>query len=373
MNLRLARPEVVVDPRRVPGLRDITVAARRRRDRGHGHRHRAARAPRGGRGAARGSSRPSPASATPRSATAPPSAARSPTPTRPSELPAVLAGVEGEVVLRSATGERRVGAADFFDGSFSTDPTRRRARHRGPLPGARPGATGWDEIARRPGDFALAGLFASVAVDGGLGRRRARLAVQRPRRPTGARRRRRGGPARPRRSTATPSTTASRPSSPRSPPPTTATPRAATARRSPPPSCAGCSPASPPDPDPPPPEAELHAVTEHPDPTRTVTIRVDGTERTLAVEGPHPPLRRAAPRRRAHRHPRRLRAGRVRRLHGGARRPGGAVVPDAGGAGRRCRDRHDRGRRPARARCTPCRRRCAPTTASSAGSAPRAS
>ena len=267
MNLRLARPEVVVDPRRVPGLRDITVTAdavvvgamatatELLEDPGVagvlpglteavaciGHSQIRNRTTIGG----------SVAHADPSS-----------------ELPAVLAGVEGEVVLRST---RQANAGSERPPSS----TARSARPAGPTSSSPrsasrcpPGATAWDEIARRPGDFALAGLFASLARRG-RARTPGPTGVQRPRRPTGARRRCRGGPARPRRSTATPSTTASRPSSPRSPPPTTATPRAATAPRSPPRSCAGCSPASPRRPDPPPPEAELHARDRAPRPHPT--------------------------------------------------------------------------------------------------------
>ena len=282
MNLRLARPEVVVDPRRVPGLRDITVTPEavvigamttatevlEHPEVGRtlpalveaiaciGHSQIRNRTTIGG----------SVAHADPSS-----------------ELPTVLAGVEGEVVLRSATGERRVSAAAFFDGSFST--TRRAdelvTEVRFPVP---PGATAWDEVARRPGDFALAGPV-RLADRGGRAGPPGAAGLQRPGRPTGPRRRRRGGAARPVPRRRRPRRRAWRPCSPRSPPPTTATPRAATGRRSPPPSCAGCSPGSPPDPDPPPPEAEPHAVTEHPEPTRTVTIRVDGTDRSLGVEG----------------------------------------------------------------------------------------
>jgi carbon-monoxide dehydrogenase medium subunit len=166
MNLRLARPEVVVDPRRVPGLRSITVtdtavevgasvtasqllehpAAGAALPALHdalaciGHSQIRNRSTIGG-----------------SIAHADPAA----------ELPAVLSGVDGEVVLASTSGERTVTAAAFFDGPFSTT---RRADElvvsvRFPVP---PGVAGWSEIARRPGDFALAGLFAALAVDDGL-------------------------------------------------------------------------------------------------------------------------------------------------------------------------------------------------------------
>jgi carbon-monoxide dehydrogenase medium subunit len=166
MNLRLARPEVVVDPRRVPGLRSIEVDDRavvvgamvtasalladvRVADALPGLAQAVAcighvqirnRTTIGG-----------------SVAHADPSA----------ELPAVLTGCDGEVVLRSVGGERTVAAADFFDGSFSTTrrPDELVVAVRFPVP---PGRTGWDEVARRPGDFALAGLFAAVAVEAGV-------------------------------------------------------------------------------------------------------------------------------------------------------------------------------------------------------------
>jgi len=174
MNLRLARPDVVIDPRRVPGLRDVTVAdgavtvgamvtaSELLADRAVavalpglvqaiaciGHSQIRNRTTVGG-----------------SIAHADPSA----------ELPAVLTGVDGEVVLSSTSGERRVAAAELFDGAFSTT---RRADElvtavRFPVP---PGSSAWDEVARRPGDFALAGLFASLSLEGGVVRH-ARLAL----------------------------------------------------------------------------------------------------------------------------------------------------------------------------------------------------
>jgi aerobic carbon-monoxide dehydrogenase medium subunit len=84
------------------------------------------------------------------------------------ELPAALLALEGSVVLRSrAGGERVVAAADFFDGPFLT--ARRPdellvAVDLGPdVAGAR---TTVVEVARRPGDFALVGTFAARVADG---------------------------------------------------------------------------------------------------------------------------------------------------------------------------------------------------------------
>ena len=57
----------------------------------------------------------------------------------------------------------------------------------------------------------------------------------------------------------------------------------------------------------------------------------------------HDAGRLPAPRAAAHRHPCRLRARRLRRLHRAGRRRGGALLPDARGAGRRREGRHRRG------------------------------
>ena len=129
MNLRLARPEVVIDPRRVPGLRGISVtddavvvgamttASELLEDPAVGlalpglteavacigHSQIRNRTTIGG-----------------SLAHADPAA----------ELPAVLAGVEGDVLLTSTSGERRVPAAELFDGPFST--TRRPGDRGGP-------------------------------------------------------------------------------------------------------------------------------------------------------------------------------------------------------------------------------------------------
>lgn len=166
MNLRLARPEVLVDPRRVDGLRGVTVtddavvvgalttatellespavaAALPGLSQAVacvGHLQIRNRGTIGG-----------------SVAHADPSA----------ELPAVLLGCDGEVVLRSSRGTRTVAAADLFDGPFSTtrEPDELLTEVRFPVP---PGRSGWDEVARRPGDFALAGLFAAVDLADGV-------------------------------------------------------------------------------------------------------------------------------------------------------------------------------------------------------------
>ena len=105
---------------------------------------------------------------------------------------------------------------------------------------------------------------------------------------------------------------------------------------------------------------------------RTITVTVNGTTLHQGSAGPHHARRFHPLRSRPHRHPPRLRARRLRRLHHPARRPLGALLPDAGGAGRRPRGAHRRGHRARRpTSCTRCRRRSATTTGCNAASARR--
>src|SRR6266700_7333257 len=83
-----------------------------------------------------------------------------------SELPALAVAMEAEMGITSVTGERRLPASEFFVGLLTTDlgsdemlvditfPARR------PLSGAC-----FMEIARRRGDFAIAGVAALVSLD----------------------------------------------------------------------------------------------------------------------------------------------------------------------------------------------------------------
>jgi carbon-monoxide dehydrogenase medium subunit len=84
-----------------------------------------------------------------------------------SELPAVALVTEAEMVLRSATGERTVSAADFFQGHFTTALNDEELLIEVSMPST-PARTGWSciEIARRPGDFALVGAAAMIRLDG---------------------------------------------------------------------------------------------------------------------------------------------------------------------------------------------------------------
>jgi aerobic carbon-monoxide dehydrogenase medium subunit len=80
-----------------------------------------------------------------------------------SEYPAVALALDAEIELASAGATRRVRAADFFDGTWTT-----AARPDELLVAAHfpvwPGACGFavEEVARRHGDFALAGVVCGV-------------------------------------------------------------------------------------------------------------------------------------------------------------------------------------------------------------------
>ena len=75
------------------------------------------------------------------------------------ELPAVLLALDGEIVARSTTGERTIGAEAFFTGPFTTDlrPDELLTDVLLPRQGSRP--FGFAELSRRHGDFALAGAI----------------------------------------------------------------------------------------------------------------------------------------------------------------------------------------------------------------------
>jgi carbon-monoxide dehydrogenase medium subunit/6-hydroxypseudooxynicotine dehydrogenase subunit alpha len=80
------------------------------------------------------------------------------------ELPVVLAGLDGEVTVRSEAGSRTVGAAELFLAPFTVAlaPHELLVEVRLPAPpeGAR---TAFAELAPRAGDFAIACVFAAVA------------------------------------------------------------------------------------------------------------------------------------------------------------------------------------------------------------------
>jgi carbon-monoxide dehydrogenase medium subunit len=85
-----------------------------------------------------------------------------------SELPAVLLALDGWVTLRSAVrGERIVQAEDFFRGFLFTAREPDEVVTKVTFPRFR-GATAFLEVARRPGDFALAGTCLALRVDDGV-------------------------------------------------------------------------------------------------------------------------------------------------------------------------------------------------------------
>lgn len=83
------------------------------------------------------------------------------------ELPAVSVVLGAEFVLKSARGERVVQAEDFFVNTMTTaiEPSELLTEIR--VPGWQPG-WGWaiEEISRRRGDFAMVGVAALVQMDG---------------------------------------------------------------------------------------------------------------------------------------------------------------------------------------------------------------
>lgn len=82
------------------------------------------------------------------------------------ELPAVVAALEGELVLRRQSGERVMKPEQFFVTYFTTaaDPTELLVEVRLPAIPPRTGSA-FLEVSRRHGDFALVGVAAMVTID----------------------------------------------------------------------------------------------------------------------------------------------------------------------------------------------------------------
>ncbi len=84
------------------------------------------------------------------------------------ELPALAVASGAVITVSGPDGERRIDAADFFIGPFWTaledGELITEVRFPAPPPGS---VTIVDEISRRAGDFAVAGLVATVQADGG--------------------------------------------------------------------------------------------------------------------------------------------------------------------------------------------------------------
>jgi len=84
------------------------------------------------------------------------------------ELPAVMAALDGELILKSRHGERRLRPEQFFVGYLTTAaaPDELLIEARVPVTPPRTG-TAFMEVSRRHGDFALVGVAATVTVDAG--------------------------------------------------------------------------------------------------------------------------------------------------------------------------------------------------------------
>jgi CO/xanthine dehydrogenase FAD-binding subunit len=82
------------------------------------------------------------------------------------ELPAVVAALGGELVLRSTRGERRLTPEQFFVGYLTTavEPDELLVETCMPVVPVRTG-TAFLEMSRRHGDFAIAGVAATLTVD----------------------------------------------------------------------------------------------------------------------------------------------------------------------------------------------------------------
>lgn len=83
------------------------------------------------------------------------------------EYPAAALALDCEMILQGANGERRVAAADFFEGvlATATEPDELLSAIVVPKAPANSGAA-FVEIARRRGDFALAGVAAQIELSG---------------------------------------------------------------------------------------------------------------------------------------------------------------------------------------------------------------
>jgi carbon-monoxide dehydrogenase medium subunit len=178
MNMRLVRPGVVVDLNRIPALGDVSEASGRLRLGALVRQHTLERDARI-------------AGAVPLLAEAAPLIGHLQTRARgtvggslvhadpAAELPACMIALDAVFRLRSARAERACRAQDFFRGLLATalEPDELLAEIE--VPGAPAPRTGhgFDEVARRHGDFALAGACAVLGLDASGVCRHARLVI----------------------------------------------------------------------------------------------------------------------------------------------------------------------------------------------------
>lgn len=95
-----------------------------------------------------------------------------------SEIPAVVTALGGELEARSVRGTRRIPADEFFSSVFETalEPDELLvAVHLPPWPGR--SGFGFEELAWRRGDFAIAGALCALTLDAGDRVERARIAL----------------------------------------------------------------------------------------------------------------------------------------------------------------------------------------------------
>jgi aerobic carbon-monoxide dehydrogenase medium subunit len=85
------------------------------------------------------------------------------------ELPACMLALDATIIVRSGGGERRIAAADFFQGIFQTALSAEELLVAVELPLSRRNAVHFfHEFARRHGDYAIAGLAAHSTVKAGV-------------------------------------------------------------------------------------------------------------------------------------------------------------------------------------------------------------
>jgi aerobic carbon-monoxide dehydrogenase medium subunit len=164
LSMRLARPEVVVDPRRVPDLATVTATAQGVRCGAMATTARVELDPAVGRaipGLVEGLGHVGHPQIRNRGTVGGSIAHADPA----AELPALLVALDGTVTLRSATTTRTVAAGDLFAGAFTTARRPDELLTEVWFP-AFAGATTVEEVCRRPGDFALAGAVCGLALDG---------------------------------------------------------------------------------------------------------------------------------------------------------------------------------------------------------------
>jgi carbon-monoxide dehydrogenase medium subunit len=86
-----------------------------------------------------------------------------------SELPACMLALDATIIVRGATGERRIAAAEFFTGIYETALSAEELLVAVELPLVGKDSTPFfHEFARRHGDYAIVGLAAQAIVRGGM-------------------------------------------------------------------------------------------------------------------------------------------------------------------------------------------------------------